>query len=84
MGMSVLRMVDSLVTLVDEVNLDWTLLLAREGFGLEAEDAGVRRWPTASNRLLPATTTPKWVLVASESLRHILNFLSFASWEQFT
>ena len=34
MGLSVLKMVDGLVTLVDEVNLKGASLLVRRGFGL--------------------------------------------------
>ena len=37
MGLSVLRMADGLVTLVDEVNLKGASLLVRKVFGLEAE-----------------------------------------------
>ena len=43
MGLSVLRMADGLVTLVDEVNLKGASLLVREVFGLVAEGAGGRR-----------------------------------------
>ena len=80
MGLSVLRMADGLVTLVDEVNLKGTSLLIRKVFGLgqrAQEDVGDLF--IASNRLLPAMSTPKWVLAASETLRHILDFLSIAS-----
>ena len=42
MGLSVLRMADGLVTLVDEVNLKRASLLARKVFGLGAEGAGRR------------------------------------------
>ena len=28
----------------------------------------------------PTKSTPEWVLAASETLRHILDFLSIASW----
>ena len=37
MGLSVLRMADGLVTLVDEVNLKGASLLVRKVFGLGAE-----------------------------------------------
>ena len=40
MGLSVLRMADGLVTLVDEVNLKGASLLARKVFGLGTEGAG--------------------------------------------
>ena len=83
MGLSVIRMADGLVTLVDEVNLKGASLLVRKVFGLGVEGAGGRRLPIASNRLLPGMPTPKWVLAASETLRHILDFLSIASWEEF-
>ena len=43
LGLSVLKMVDGLVTLVDEVNLKGASLLVRRGFGLRAESAGGRR-----------------------------------------
>ena len=43
MGLSVLRMADSLVTLLDEVNLKGASLLVRKVFGLGAEGAGGRR-----------------------------------------
>ena len=82
-GLSVLGMADGLVTLVDEMNLKGAALLVRKVFGLGAEGAGGRRWPIASNRLLSAISTPKWVLAASETLRHILDFLSIASWGEF-
>ena len=42
-GLSVLRMADGLVTLVDEMNLKGASLLVRKVFGLEAEGAGGRR-----------------------------------------
>ena len=40
MGLSVLRMTDGLVTLVDEVNLKGASLLVRKVFCLGAEGAG--------------------------------------------
>ena len=83
MVLSVLRMADSLVTFVDEVSLKGASLLVRKVFGLGAEGTGGRRCPIASNRLLAAMSTPKWVLAASETLRHILDFLSIASWGEF-
>ena len=43
MGLSVLRMADGLVTLVDEVNLKGASLLVRKVFGLGAESSGGRR-----------------------------------------
>ena len=43
MGLSVLRMADGLVTLVDEVNLKGASLLVRKIFSLGAEGAGGRR-----------------------------------------
>ena len=43
MGLSVLRMADGLVTLVDEVNLKGGSLLVRKVFGLGAEGAGGRK-----------------------------------------
>ena len=43
MGLSVLRMADGLVILVDEVNLKGASLLVRKFFGLGAEGAGGRR-----------------------------------------
>ena len=43
MGLSVLRMADGLVTLVDEVNLKGASLLVRKVFGLGPEGAGGRR-----------------------------------------
>ena len=43
MGLSVLRMADGLVTLVDEVNLKGASFLVRKVFGLGAEGAGGRR-----------------------------------------
>ena len=42
MGLSVFRMADGLVTLVDEVNLKGASLLIREAFGFGAEGAGGR------------------------------------------
>ena len=42
-GLSVLRMADGLVTLVDRVNLEGASLLVRKVFGLGAEGAGGRR-----------------------------------------
>ena len=41
--LSVLRMADGLVTLVNEVNLKGTSLLVSKVFGLGAEGAGGRR-----------------------------------------
>ena len=79
MGLSVLRMADGLVTLVDEVNLKGASLLVRRvlvwGRG--------RRRPVTSNKLLPVMSAPKWVLAASETLRHTLDFLSIASKGEF-
>ena len=43
MGLSVLRMADGLVTLVDELNLKGASRLVRKVFGLGAEGAGGRR-----------------------------------------
>ena len=43
MGLSVLRMADGLVTLVDEVDLKGASLLLRGVFGLGAEGTGGRR-----------------------------------------
>ena len=43
MGLSVLRMADGLVTLVDEVNLKGASLLVRKVFGLGAEGTEGRR-----------------------------------------
>ena len=43
MGLSVLRMADGLVTLVDEVNLKGASFLVSRIFGLGAEGAGGRR-----------------------------------------
>ena len=42
MGLSVLRMADGLVTLVDKVNLKGASLLVRKAFGLRAEGGGRR------------------------------------------
>ena len=44
MGLSVLRMADGLVTLVDEVNLKGASLLVRKVFGLGAEGCLHLRW----------------------------------------
>ena len=43
MGLSVLRITDRLVTLVDEVNLKGASLLVRKVFGLGAEGTGGHR-----------------------------------------
>ena len=43
MGLSVLRMADGLVTLVDEVNLNGASFWVRKVFGLGAEGAGARK-----------------------------------------
>ena len=43
MGLSVLRMADGLMTLVDEVNLKGASLLVRRVFASGAEGAGGRR-----------------------------------------
>ena len=43
-GLSVLRMADGLLTLVDEVNLKGASLLVRKVFGLLAEGAGGRTY----------------------------------------
>ena len=43
MELSVLKMADGLVTLVDEVNLKGASLLVRKVFGLGTEDPGGRR-----------------------------------------
>ena len=42
MGLSILRIADGLVTLVNEVNLEGASLLVRKAFGLRAEGAGGR------------------------------------------
>ena len=60
-GLSVLRITDGLVPLVDEVNLKGASPLARKVFGFGAEGTGGRREPIASNRLLPVMSTPTWV-----------------------
>ena len=65
--LSVLRMADGFVTLVDELNLKGASFLAKEVFGLVAEGAGGRRWPIASNRQLLAMSTLKWALAASQT-----------------
>ena len=45
---------------------------------LEAGSAGARTLPMASNKVLQEMLMPSWLLAASETRRHRLDFLSTA------
>ena len=45
---------------------------------LEAGNIGSRTLPMASNKVLPEILIPSWLLAASETRRHRLDFLSTA------
>ena len=50
---------------------------------LEAGSTGARTLPMASNKVLPEILIPSWLLTASETRRHRLDFLSTASFWAF-
>ena len=55
----------------------------RKGFGmmtgiLKEGSTGARTLPMASNKVLPEIPIPSWLLAASKTRRHCLDFLSTA------
>ena len=50
---------------------------------LEAGSTGAQTLPMASNKVLPEMLMPSWLLAASETRRHGLDFLSTASFGAF-
>ena len=76
-GLRELRMADGLVEVENQ-----------KGFGmmtgiLEAGSTEVRTLPMVSNKVLPEILFPSWLLAASETRRHRLDFLSTASFGAF-
>ena len=81
-GLRELRMTDGLMAdgLMEAEN--------RKGSGmttgiLEAGSTGARTLPMASNKVLPEMLIPNWLLAASETRQHRLDFLSTASFGAF-
>ena len=50
---------------------------------LEGGSTGARTLPVASNKVLPEMQIPSWLLAASETRQHRLDFLSTASFGAF-
>ena len=77
-----LRMTDGLMAdgLVDAENRKDSGMTTRI---LDAGSTGVRTLPMVSNKVLPEILIPSWLLAASETRRHRLDFLSTASFGAF-